>query len=231
MKKNNFFWVSYADLMTSLFFIVLVLFGLSWALYKTSDEDILKNKMLELEKEITQLKQRNQGLMDTLGIVKVQAGEARKIQEIKKAINSLPSSYFIFDDVYQRHQLNKNISFAVGSSVIDSTEYSYLRNVGNELVALINRLKKEQDQNIRYLVIIEGMASKDSYVRNYELSYERALSLFRLWEKEGIQFDKNRCEIQIAGSGVGGIGRALNEQSNQRFLIQIIPKIGQISEN
>lgn len=223
MKKINFFWVSYADLMTSLFFIVLLLFGLSWALYKENDPT-------DLKEEIANLKFMNQNLSDSLGIVAVQAGEAKKIAEIKTAINSLPSAYFKFDEEYQRHQLNKKISFETGSSVIDTTEYDYLKSVGNELVSLIDKLKKDQDKNIRYLVIIEGMASKDSYSRNYELSYERALSLYRLWENEGIEFDKKRCEVQIAGSGIGGIGRSVINAENQRFLIQIIPKVGQILE-
>lgn len=83
---------------------------------------------------------------------------------------------------------------------------------------------------MKYLIIIEGMASKDNYSLNYQLSYERALSLFRFWENQGIIFDPKICEIQIAGSGIGGIRDYYNDEEykNQRFLIQIVPKIGEI---
>lgn len=83
--------------------------------------------------------------------------------------------------------------------------------------------------DIRYLVVIEGMSSRDNYPLNYELSYERSLALFRFWEQHAIRFDPAICEVQIAGSGIGGVGRysGKNEFKNQRFLIQVVPKIGE----
>lgn len=97
--------------------------------------------------------------------------------------------------------------------------------------SLISKLKsKYQNENIKYLIVIEGMASIDGYSFNYELSYQRALALARFWTENNIGFDPNICELQIAGSGVGGIGRyrGTDEYKNQRFLIQIVPKIGDI---
>ncbi|MEG1617583.1 MAG: OmpA family protein [Bacteroidales bacterium] len=223
MKKNNFFWVSYSDLMTSLFFIVLLLFSLMWSLNKdlSEDSEAVKEKLGTALKDYEAVKKE-------LGTVLVKNKEAEKIKEIKKAIETLPKDYFVFDSDNQRFQLRKNISFEINSSEINTNDYEYLSQVGNQLVNLIKRLDNEP--GIRYLVLIEGMASKDSYSRNYELSYERALSLYRFWETSGISFDPNRCEVHISGSGTGGIGRfpESEERKNQRFLIQIIPKVGNI---
>ena len=47
---------------------------------------------------------------------------------------------------------------------------------------------------IQYLLIIEGQASKDNYTQNYELSYERALALWKLWNADSIDFGSN-CEV------------------------------------
>ncbi len=80
----------------------------------------------------------------------------------------------------------------------------------------------------------EGMASKNNYGLNFELSYERALSLYKLWKAKitGIIFNPRFCEIQIAGSGMEGIRQYSGDKEyiNQQFLIQIIPKMGKISE-
>ena len=50
MKRNkeSFFWTSYSDLMTSLFFVMLVLFVLTMAL--------LHRKMVATEQELEQIK-------------------------------------------------------------------------------------------------------------------------------------------------------------------------------
>ena len=69
--------------------------------------------------------------------------------------------------------------------------------------------------------------------RNYELSYERALSLYSACgRRKDSTFDPNRVEVMISGSGEGGVGRdMIDETKNQRFLIQIIPKIGELKGN
>ena len=50
MKKSSFFWVGYADLMTSLFFIMLVLFvvTISFLQFKMKENEsiIIKNQQL-----------------------------------------------------------------------------------------------------------------------------------------------------------------------------------------
>lgn len=204
MKKDNIFWISYSDLMTSLFFVMLVLFVVTIGYLKYNIEDI-KEQLI-------------------------------KIQELHIAVQKLPEQYFEYQPEYKRFKLNKQIQFQSGSSYINPQYYNYLIKVGRSISNLITELKNQENFekfDIKYLVVIEGMASKDNYSRNYELSYERALSLYRFWKSNGIIFNAVDCEIQISGSGTEGIREysGKDEYKNQQFLIHIIPKIGKIQNN
>lgn len=196
-KKTDFFWASYSDLMTSLFFIMLVLFVLSVTIMKKKQE--------------------------------VTENQLRKITDIQNAVKELPTKYFEYDFTHKRFALKRQIGFVKMSSDIAESDKEYLLEVGYSISSLIDRMqKKYKGQEIRYMIVIEGMSSKDLYFRNNELSYERALALYNLWINNGIQFDSEICELQIAGSGVNGVGRSNIESENQRFLIQVIPKIGNL---
>ena len=136
---------------------------------------------------------------------------------------------------FKRFTLNRQIHFEKGSSEINAADVVYLHSVGKCVMDLIQKLKKKYNHdNIKYMIVIEGMASKshyylDSYRNNDVLSYQRSLSLLKMWKENGIDFDPNICEVQVAGSGESGIGRdTIDEAANQRFLIQVIPKIGEI---
>ena len=85
------------------------------------------------------------------------------------------------------------------------------------------------------MLIIEGQASRDKSIYNYELSYQRALSLKKFWEANGVSFNDKNCEVLICGSGDGrlsgtGLMREKTEVLNQRFLIHILPKPGKIGD-
>lgn len=195
-EKDSFFWPSYVDLMTGLFAIALILFVLSY---------------------VTVSRQKEQ--------YRINADRFQRIREIEKSVEELQDSqYFEYEPDYKRHILKRQVQFGIGKSEIAPVYHEDLRNAGERILQLINKLKAEK--NIRYLLIIEGMASSDRYGLNYQLSYERALNLFRLWQSQGIIFDPRYCEVHISGSGTGGLGRFEDEVKNQRFLIQIIPKIG-----
>jgi len=210
--------------------------------YKKKDYDFNKLKQALNEEEslsgtlIQQLQdERNYlfTLQDQLeeerGRLSVLESEYQKLKEIQKSIENLDPRYFVYQARYKRHVLKPQVQFAKGASEIDDYYKASLIEAGKALKQLVSRLKP--DDNIKYLLIIEGMASKDDYDKNYELSYERALSLYRLWEAQGIRYDSERYEIIIAGSGEGGIGRDnAVEARNQRFLIQIVPKIGDLSD-
>ncbi len=245
--SSRLFWVSYADLMTALFIVMLALFVLSFRMFKVRQmeleetETTLKVRSLELDKQTLALEELQRRLseeemyastlIEQLNEEKsrllVMEEEYKKLQEIMRAIENLDKRYFVYQPEFKRHVLRTQVTFPKGQSSIADRFQPMLEEAGRALKALVDRLNP--DDNIKYMLIIEGMASEDDYARNYELSYERALSLVRLWEKEGIGFDQNRVEIMISGSGEDGVGRdAVNEQNNQRFLIQIIPKIGEL---
>lgn len=199
-KKTNFFWASYADLMTSLFFIMLVLFVLTIAMMKRQQKATVE--------------------------------QLKRIVEIQNSVKELDKRYFYYQDEYKRFSLKKQIQFDPAKSTIKIEYKDYLLEVGRNIESLIKRLQtKYQNNDIKYMIIIEGMSSNDNYKYNDELSYQRALSLLKLWNQNSIYFDPAFCELQIAGSGTKGVGRfegVKNEYKNQQFLIQIIPKIGKI---
>lgn len=210
-NKESFFWVSYSDMMTSLFFIMLLLF-------------LLSTGGMYLQKRATEK-------------------EMQKINEIREAANQLPEEYFEPDE-NKRWSLKKAYApkFKAGDWHIEvQNDTSSLLNVGNSLLDVVKRLNEKKydpefdNMDITYLVVIEGMASKDNYFDNDRLSYTRALMLYYLWKRNGIDFENSQCEVQISGSGIRGLGRYNSdgtnpdqEYLNQRILIQIIPKIGKI---
>lgn len=204
-KKNNFFWASYADLMTSLFFIMLVLFVLTIVMLKKEQGRIIA-KLEEYE----------------------------KIEEIKKTFTNINEDYFEYRPEFKKHVLKLIVQFPKDSfsikSIINQALIPELEKAGREILNTINGFTK--DDNIQYLVIIEGQASKDNYRNNDVLSYNRALNLKLFWKAKGIDFDKiDNCELIVAGSGEGGIPREQPDWrnvANQRFLIHIIPKTGEI---
>jgi flagellar motor protein MotB len=157
--------------------------------------------------------------------------QLEKIKTIQEAVKQLPSKYFKYDSTYKRFSLNRTIQFAAKSDVINPQDEIFLNAVGSQIKMLIDKLKLQyNDQNIKYVLIIEGMASNDNYKDNYPLSYLRALAVLRLWERCNVIPDQSICEFQVAGSGTGGLGRysGAEEVMNQRILIQIVPKIGEI---
>lgn len=221
-KSGSHFWPSYSDLMTSLFFIMLVMFVLTIV--------SLRNSLLEAER-----------------LRKISEEQLRSIQQIQEAVNQLPTDYFEEDVTNKRWVLKRSFSPKFNArdfniSVLNDT--TNLVKVGNSLMGVIdnlNRMKndpKYKDMDITYLVVIEGMASKDNYYDNDALSYKRALSLYYLWKRNGISFEESQCEVQISGSGVRGRGRfnadglhPQDEVRNQRIIIQIVPKISNLGKN
>jgi hypothetical protein len=169
--------------------------------------------------------------------LKVQLEQLRKIQEIEAALKGLEGKYFRFDPVNKRHELKVQTKFDPNSWVIKESDKDSLFQAGQTLKKLIDNIP--DDQGVKYLVIIEGMAARDlsnpdyHILRRdygYQLSYNRALALLNLWQARDLRFDEKRFEILIAGSGFYGTGRysGRREYDNKRFLIQIIPKIGKI---
>lgn len=204
-KKESFFWTSYSDLMTSMFFVMLVLFVCVVAL--------LHRRMTEIDAER-----------------KATTEQLRVIKEIEEATHTIDTKYFEYRPEHKKHVLKIQVQFNKGSADIDdidSETQEELISAGKSIQRFIERITAEHPE-VQYLLVVEGQASRDKFSRNYELSYNRALTLKRLWESNNIDFGK-KCEVVIGGNGDGklsgtGFMREPIEAKNQRFLIHILPK-------
>ena len=217
-ESKDFFWPSYVDLMTALFLIMLVLFVLG---FKRSND-----KQRDNERLISELK--------------VQVQEKRKLDEIKAALKRLESNYFEYNAIYKRYELKFPVTFAPKSDVLPYDAQAPLVKAGRFLLSQMQAIRN--DDNVQYLIVVEGRAAKDlRYPANdshnldgpavRQLSYSRALAVIRLWEQAGLRFPGN-LEVVAAGSGFRGAGRYTGNQEalNKRFIIQIQPKIGSIGK-
>ena len=207
-KKESYFWTSYSDLMTNLFFVMLMLFILAIAL--------LHREMVQIGKERDATKE-----------------ELEKINEIRTAIQNIDTTYFQYDEDYKKHILKTKVQFQTGSSNINDLDDA----TKEELLAVRDTIKSfldkllQKDGSASYLLVIEGQASKDKYALNNQLSYDRALSLFKFWfpdqKNTTLRFFNLPCEVVIAGAGfMEGKPRDAENAANQRFLIQIMPQSG-----
>lgn len=204
-KQESYFWTSYSDLMTSLFFVMLVLFVLACAM--------LKNKIDEVEKQKEATEK-----------------ELAKIKEIEESIEAIDPNFFEYNSTHKKHILKINVQFQKNSSDITdipSNQQTELIKAGKS----ISDFLKNSSEDVKYLLIIEGQSSKDGYPGNDVLSFNRANSLKYFWTRQHIDFG-TKCEVIVSGSGENGVMRALPDnaynEKNQRFLIHIIPKPGVI---
>jgi hypothetical protein len=244
-KKKDLFWLSYSDLMTSLFFVMLVLFVLVYSmqnsvikdLQKTTEElkkmkavlDDSRKKSNDIQKESDDAQKKLKDYIEELTVAKK---ELDRIKEVEKTINNIDQKYFIYDHVNKKHILNVQFLYPTGSAnlrKIKPDKRPELVKAGRVIKDLI--LKFPEEENIKYLLVVEGQASKDNWKGNDKLSYYRAQSLIKFWKENNIGLEKlKNCEIVIAGSGEKGIPRTSPDipPANQRFLITIIPKIGDL---
>lgn len=204
--------MSYADLMTSLFFVMLVLYVITFVI-----------------------------LQAEVGKIAADAEIKQKIEEIQKALQSLDKKYFEFDDINKRYKLKTDVQFGSGSHKITDIPVDLREDIfqsGEELYTKIEKIIAN-NPDVDYLLIIEGntQRTQTNYIDipnvGYELSYKRALALYNYWKSRGIDFRDlgGQCEIILAGSGYFGHSRDIYDESkNRRFTIQITSKIGKILE-
>lgn len=218
-KNESFFWTSYSDLMTSLFFVMLVLFVLTIALLHKS-------------------------MMKTEADLEAKEAELAQIKKINKSIEKIDERYFKYDKEYQRHTL-KDVKVKFNPTSDDINDVSdedrgRLLEAGRAIMSFLKETQKDEAlKDVQYLLIVEGQSSRDGYSENYELSYKRALALVKFWSKNNVVFDDLPCEVVISGSGYASLFREKPETvydtvsrkyvgnpQNQRFVIHIIPKPG-----
>ena len=205
---NSSFWVSYGDLMTSLFFVMLVLVIGLLAWVQSLDQFAKKEEVYQATQK-----------------------QIDKIEELQKSTEDLDPKYFVYDALYKKFVLNIEIKFPKKSAYFEELSeetQNQLFEAGKILYSFI--FEKHKELGADYVLVIEGQASKDHYIYNDELSYQRALSLKNFWLNKGLDFSLiGGCELLVAGSGTGGVPRdKTDEENNQRFLVTLITKPGEI---
>ena len=205
-KHKDFFWMSFSDLMTSLFFVVLVLYVLTYVMLKKEQnkleiENEKLNQILQLEKQFKPLQ--NDG--DFIYLEKCKKYIAKELSKI---------------EIFEPNEI----------TILKQYETSTIQ-VGKKLESLLKDLTKV-NSDFSYLIIIEGNMANSwdrQFDKNssygYTTSYKRALAVYNLWKANNIDLRKYNSEILISGSGFNGLCRDEIEENNKRFSIQIIPKI------
>jgi hypothetical protein len=197
--KSGLFWITFSDVLLSLFFVILILFIFTF--FK------LKEQNVNLEKRVEKLKFLEQ------------------VEENMKLLGD--GGIFEYNEDLKKYILKEKVNFAISSTQIPkSSEYNLLI-AGKKIQSIIKTLKSNaisNKQNVKYLLIIEGMASKDNFKKNFELSYGRAKAVFDFWEASDIDFDPTVVEILISGSGTIGSARSNEESQNQSIMVQVVPK-------
>jgi len=206
LKKSSFFWVGYSDLLTSLLFVMLVLFVITFA--------ILKKQQSEIEIEVEKL---------------------RKIVNLEKQFEPLKNNPdFIYDEECQKFFIKDLMGVEIFDPDQTVIKSEYIENSINSGLRILEFIKElyEKNSEFSYLLVIEGNVannwrksiSKDN-LNGYEISYKRALALYNLWIQNNISFRDYNVEVLICGSGFNGLCRDENiEENNKRFSVQIIPK-------
>lgn len=249
-KSNGSFWPSYVDIMTTLFAIMLVLFAVSFSRFKIKEQE---------QKE-------------TLDMLQSLVDEYENIITVYSTVGSIDSTkYFGYDETYLKHLFTIDVEYQTkGYDIVNQLKLDDINKIaadekrkdilaaGNLVKETILKLENNDSikNNIKFLVVIEGQASKvkfdeSDWKNNYTLSYLRARYINEFWKQNGINLEKiPRCELIISGSGEGGVPRIIPdegllhqqypnpiefskkwteiEERNQRFLIHIVPVIGNI---
>ena len=100
MKKSGdkLFWISYSDLMTSLFFVMLVLFAVVTARYLKANSEDLVSKVEKLEAENRRLKDEKGKLEGELSDALATLEQQKRIIDIDKQFKPLKESEsFVYD--------------------------------------------------------------------------------------------------------------------------------------
>lgn len=219
-KDDHVFWVSYSDLMTSLFFIMLVLFVVT----------------------VGHLKVKQGELMTLTGILQQEKDSLLVDSKAKDQLLQLDKQFepLLMDGCFEKIGDKYVYKDLLGVEIFKPNEVTikeeYVQktiDAGKKLESFLADLYCK-DKGVKYLLVIEGnMARSYAHPGNtpedsqwgYETSYQRALAVYQLWRRYNINLRRYNTEIMICGSGFNGQDRDSNENNNKRFVIQIIPKV------
>lgn len=247
-NKKDSFWLSYSDLMTSLFFVMLVLFVTGICVLVTSDKTHagMKIKLKEAEARIEMLEQelkREKSIFSDLqkkyDKVVIEKEQYEKLTQLTKQFKSLSeSSSLEYNEAHKTFIAKDFEGIEIFEHDSDKIKREYLqtvKTVGEDLQSILKKLNRD-NKDSKFLLVIEGTTankydqsiSKDS-VSSYELSYKRALALYNQWKK--YNFRDYNTEVLICGSGMNGINRDnKKEENNKRVVIQILPKLSRTDQ-
>jgi outer membrane protein OmpA-like peptidoglycan-associated protein len=198
-KNTSFFWPSYTDLMTSMFFVMLVLYVLSYVKLKREQEATEQQlqKIKEIEEAVQNLPQDD-----------FEYDATHRRHRLREDVNFDKGSDVIseFEDQRRLERVGRNISKLISN-----------------LQAKYRQSENDNGRYVRYVVIVEGSSSNDGYRENDVLSYKRALAVKKLWiSGSGIE------GVGRLPRDVNNVNPQTNDYKNQRILIQILPKIGSL---
>ena len=223
-RDKETFWLSYSDLMTSLFFIMFVLFIVS----------------------IVKMGRTNIEVMQALGEAKATNAQLEKILQLDEQFANLSKSsslkYIEKRKMFVAEDLEGIEIFQPNSTTLkpEFSDFKKIDEIGCSIESILKGLY-ENNKDFSYQLVIEGTAAipwqqlrdKSFNPDQYDvlmLSYQRSLVLYERWACNGLNLRKYNTEIIIAGSGFNGINRDERiEENNKRFIIQIIPKISRFN--
>ena len=237
-QDNEPFWLSYSDLMTNLFFVMLVLFATTLIVLRDPNNGAegLRRRVAELEDSLSRMT----AMYDAVVVEKRQMENILQLTDQFKALSS--SSSLRYDDDHKTF-IAKDFEgieiFEQEGRKIKPEYISSVKKVGKDLDSVLKKLNQE-NPSCQFMLVIEGTTANDprrpinvDSESSYKLSFDRALALYRQWKSDGLDLRQYNTEILICGSGMNGINRAEGyneEKNNKRFVIQIIPKVARTDQ-
>ena len=144
IKKTAYFWTTYSDFMSSLFFVMLVLFVLTIVL--------LFKRINATETELKKIKEINES-----------------IEKIDSTYFEYDSDYK--RHTLKNIQVSFNVNSS-NIEDIDPNDREHLKKAGQAIVTFMKEAQRELP-SAKYLLIIEGQSSKDYYKYNHLDSYRQ----------------------------------------------------------
>jgi hypothetical protein len=188
----------------------------------------LKVKNSENERLIKELQSREQGLIK-------EKEKLEKLLNLEKQFEPLikDNSFYYLPDC--KKFIVKDL---MGIEIFEPNEFAikqqYIQKAIDAGIRIKDFLKllNKQNPDLSYLLVIEGNMANTFDKRinkdenySYLISYQRALSVYKLWLRNNINFRDYNVEVMLCGSGFNGLCRDDVEENNKRFSIQIIPKV------
>ena len=223
-EDNGSFWLSYSDLMASMFFIMLVLF----IVYLVKDS--MNHRELEREK------QRTEQILIGVQATNEQLQQILQLDRQSKELSN--SSMLGYDEEKKMFYTKDFVGVEIFNPNDDKIKPEYLdkvKEVGETLKVILGKLH-QKNPRLSYQFVIGDTAMvkwEQKAVRTYNpdnqemywLSYRRALALYNKWRSQGLNLRDYNTEIIIAGGGFNGINRDNHiEDNNKRFIIQKVSR-------